>query len=213
MGGASSHSAALCCSRDSRSSRTCDSSMARNLRVLCLSSLDSAGLGVTTSVIPRSRLVRGLPIASEISATHYLRGGEPDLLLPSAQDPGTATVTLDGLTEEIVANGFPLELRRFVKNGGLHNINADGQELAFTTIDEHPSPHTPAGTATIGWSGNQQLIGADQSFEILGAQAGESSEVHSILVRRGRMETWLLHENGHAEELAEPGPPPFSRHD
>lgn len=166
-------------------------------------------LGVTTSVIPRSRLVRGLPIASEISATHYLRGGEPDLLLPSAQDPGTATVTLDGLTEEIVANGFPLELRRFVKNGGLHNINADGQELAFTTIDEHPSPHTPAGTATIGWSGNQQLIGADQSFEILGAQAGESSEVHSILVRRGRMETWLLHENGHAEELAEPGPPPF----
>lgn len=166
-------------------------------------------IGVTTSVIPRSRLVRGLPIASEISATHYLRGGEPDLLLPTAHESGTATVTLDGLTEEIAANGFPLELRRFIKSGGHHNINADGQDLAFTTIDEHPSPEAPAGTATIGWSGNQQLTGADQTFEILGAHADGSSDAPTVLVRRGREETWLLHESGHAEKLTEPGPPPF----
>lgn len=166
-------------------------------------------IGVTPAVIPRARLVRGLPIATTISATHYLVGGEPDLLLPSGPDPRPATVTLDGRREHLQANGFPLELRRFISDTGRHIVDADGQELAFTTLEEGPDPAQPAGTATLGWTSAAQMSGSGQALAVAGARVANITGMTPVLARRSRDESWLLHDDGRTEGIAEPAPPHF----
>lgn len=164
-------------------------------------------LGVTPAVIPRARLVRGLPLATAISATHYLVGGEPDLLLPSGPDPRLATVTLDGRREQLQANGFPLELRRFISERGRHVVEADGQELAFTTLEEDPDTAQPAGTATLGWTSAAQISGSGQALAVIGARVTSITDMTPVLARRSRDESWLLHDDGRTEGIAEPAPP------
>ena len=166
-------------------------------------------IGVTPAVVPRARLVRGLPIATSISANHYLVGGEPDLLLPAGPDPRPATVTLDGRREQLQANGFPLELRRFISNTGRHIVDADGQELSFTTMEEGPDPGQPAGTATIGWTSDARMSKRGQPLAITGAHVRDSADSSPVLVRRGRDESWLLHGDGRTESLPEPALPGF----
>jgi hypothetical protein len=166
-------------------------------------------IGVTPAVIPRARLVRGLPIATTISATHYLVGGEPDLLLPSGPDPRPATVTLDGRRERLQANGFPLELRRFVSGTGRHIVDADGQELAFTTLEEGPDPGQPAGTATLGWTSGAHMSGFGQALAVIGALVSSTTDITPVLARRSRDESWLLHHDGRTERITEPAPPSF----
>lgn len=164
-------------------------------------------VGVTPAVIPRARLVRGLPIATAISATHYLVGGEPDLLLSSGPDPRPATVILDGRREQLQANGFPLELRRFISDTGRHIVDADGQELAFTTLEECPDPAPPAGTATLGWTSAAQMSGSGQALAVIGARVTSITGMTPVLARRSRDESWLLHDDGRTEGIAEPAPP------
>lgn len=166
-------------------------------------------IGVTPAVIPRARLVRGLPIATTISSTHYLVGGEPDLLLPSGPDPRPATVTLDGRREQLQANGFPLELRRFISNTGRHIVDADGQEIAFTTLEEGPDPAQPDGTATIGWTSDAQMNGSGHALAVIGARVATTTDMTPVLARRSRDESWLLHDGGRTEGIAEPAPPQF----
>jgi len=166
-------------------------------------------IGVTPAAVPRARLVRGLPLATSISATHYLIGGEPDLLLPSGPDSRTATVTLDGRREQLQANGFPLELRRFISDTGRHIVDADGQELSFTTLEEGPDPSQPSGTASLGWTQDAQMSAHGHLLAVTGARVSGPSDSYPILVRRGRDESWLLHANGRTERLAETEPPAF----
>jgi len=166
-------------------------------------------IGVTPAVIPRARLVRGLPIATTISATHYLAGGEPDLLLPFGADPRPAIVTLDGRREQLQANGFPLELRRFVSGTGRHIVDADGQELAFTTLEEGPDPAQPAGTATLGWTSDAQMSGSGRALAVVGARVADITDMTPVLARRSRDESWLLHHDGRTERIAEPALPRF----
>lgn len=165
-------------------------------------------VGVTPAV-PRARLTYGLPIALSMSGTHYLVGGEPDLLLPSATDPRTVLVTLDGRRQQLQANGFPLELRHFVSDVGRHVVNADGQELSFTTLEEGPDAGQPLGTATIGWTEDGRIADQSQEFAVVGARATLTEEMAPVLVRRRRDESWLLHHDGRIEELAEPALPSF----
>lgn len=167
------------------------------------------GIGVAPAVIPRARFVRGLPIATTISATHYLVGGEPDLLLPSGPDPRDAIVTLDGRQEILRANGFPLELRRFVSGTGRHVVDADGQEIAFTTLEGGPDPSAPVGTAALGWTSELQMGGTGQPLAVVGALAADLNRVTAVLARRGRDESWLLHRDGYAERITESAPPSF----
>lgn len=166
-------------------------------------------IGVAPATVPRARLVRGLPITTSISATHYLIGGEPDLLLPFGPDPRLATVALDGRREQLQANGFPLELRRFLSGLGRHIVYADEQELVFTTLDEGPDPARPPGTAALGWTSNTQMGGSDRALVVVGALVTEMTSVTPMLARRGRDESWLLHDDGRTERLAEPAPPGF----
>lgn len=167
--------------------------------------------GLAPTVVPRARLVRGLPLAGAISAKHYLVGGEPDLLLPSGPDPHIATVTLDGRREQLHANGFPLELRRFVHGPGPHVVDVDGQRLSFVTMEEGPDPAIPVGTGALGWFADGELregVGSPGSA-IIGAYVDTAPCSIPVLARRGRDESWLLHENGEAELLTDPGPPAF----
>jgi hypothetical protein len=166
-------------------------------------------IGVSPAIIPRARLVRGLPIATSISATHYLVGGAPDLLLPSGPDPRQATVTLYGRSEQLQANGFPLELRRFVDAVGSHVVEADGQELAFTMLEEGPDPAQPAGTATIGWTRDAQLSGLGAALAVVGAVLKDAVGKTPVLGRRGRDESWLLLDGGSVEAVAESPAPHF----
>lgn len=166
-------------------------------------------IGVTPAAIPRARLVRGLPLATTISATHYLVGGEPDLLLPSGPDPRPATVTLDGRREHLQANGFPLELRRFVSGTGRHLVDADGQALAFTTLEEDPDPAQPSGTATLGWTSGGHMSGSGQALAVVGALVTDITDMTPVLARRSRDESWLLHHDGRTERITEPVPPSF----
>lgn len=166
-------------------------------------------MGVTPAVTPRARLVRGLPIATAISANHYLVGGEPDLLLPAGPDPRLATVTLDGRRGQVQANGFPLELRRFISDAGRHVVNADGQELAFTTLEEGPDPAQPVGTANLGWTIAGLMTGSDHALAVIGARVASNIGMTPVLARRSRDESWLLHDDGRAEGAVEPAPPYF----
>ncbi len=166
-------------------------------------------IGVAPVMVPRARLVRGLPIATDLSSGHYLTGGEPDLLLPTGPDPRMTTVTLDGVREEIQANGFPLELRRFPDGARKHTIEADGQELSFTTLDEGPDPVPPSGTATLGWNRDGQMCGLDQPTVIMGAFVDGPVDDAPLLARRGKDESWLLHDDGGTESVAEPARPHF----
>ncbi|MCH4250350.1 MAG: hypothetical protein LKF88_05725 [Microbacteriaceae bacterium] len=168
-------------------------------------------IGVVPAMIPRARFVRGLPLATALSVNHYLAGGEPDLLLPTGAEPRTATVTVDGKQEHLRANGFPLELRRFISGTGPHSVTVDGQQLSFTTLEEGPDPAPPAGTGVLGWTGDTQLSGTEhgKTLAVAGARAAESADSLPVLGRRGRGECWLLHEDGHAESLPEPAPPAF----
>ena len=171
------------------------------------------GMGVAPALVPRARLVHGLPIATSIAANHYLVGGEPDLLLPTAGDYSRpATVVLDGRSEQLQANGFPLELRRFVTGAGRHIVNADGRELSFITLEEGPDPRCPPGTAELGWIDATQMGGANQEHLITGGLVADVDVLTSILARRGRDETCLLHEGGRIEFLTEPGRPAFLAH-
>lgn len=166
-------------------------------------------LGITPAVVPRARLTGGLRLATSISATHYLAGGEPDLLLPSRTDGHSVVVTLDGRREQLQANGFPLELRRFINYTGRHIINVDNQELTFTTLEEGPDPAPPPGTATIGWTSDGQMSMQTQRFVITGAHVANGVDSPPILAWRGRDESWLLHRDGRTESVSEPATPRF----
>lgn len=168
------------------------------------------GLGVAPAIIPRAKLVGGLPIATAISKSHYLVGGEPDLILPSGPDLRMVQVTLDGRRDEVPANGFPLELRRFMNHeAGRHKIEANGQQLEFTSLEEGPDPAMPPGTGSLGWNTSGKMSDSGQPLAVIGAVVTPRSGTSYILARRGKDESWLLHDDGRAEKVSEPARPAF----
>ena len=166
-------------------------------------------MGVTPAVVPRARLVRGLPIAKSISSTHYLVGGEPDLLLPTGPEPRATTVTLDGRSEQFRANGFPIELRRFGKGLGRHTVDVDGQQLSFTTLEENPDDSDPEGTGVIGWTSDGRMSGSEGELAVVGADVVETGRGTPVFARRGWDESWILHDEGRTEIVSEPPRPRF----
>lgn len=166
-------------------------------------------VGVAPVIAPRARLTRGLPLASNLSTNHYMRGGEPDLLLPSGTQPHRVTVTFDGVGQVLCANGFPLELRRFASRSGLHRITVDGQELSFTTLEEDPNPEPPVGMGRLGWTDKLQICEDREQIALVGARTREGRAEATVLGRRGRDESYILHEDGAAQKIAEPQVPKF----
>lgn len=166
-------------------------------------------LGVAPTLIPRARLVRGLPLDREFAPNHYLLGGEPDLLLPTEEEPKLAVLSLGGIEEIVAANGFPFELRRFPSPEGTTEIVADGQKLSFTLLEESVVDAAPKGTATLGWDDDGTLAEDTGSFRVIGAVVSRTPDAAFVMCRRGRDETWLLLDGGRAQRIAEPSPPTF----
>jgi len=167
-------------------------------------------LGVAPTLIPRARFVRGLPLDRDFAPSHYLLGGEPDLLLPTDEEPKLVVLSLGGKEEIVTSNGFPLEVRRFPSPEGATEIIADGQKLTFTLLKESVIDAMPNGTATLGWNDDGNLSAATGAPNVIGAVVSAAFTAASVMCRRGRDETWLLLDGGAAQPVAEPTPPVFT---
>lgn len=167
-------------------------------------------LGVAPTLIPRARFVRGLPLNRELAGNHYLLGGEPDLLLPTEEDPRLVLLSLGGKEEIVTANGFPFEVRRFPSPGGATEVIADGQRLSFTLLEESVVESTPKGTATLGWNDDGIIVELAESPRVIGAVVNRTADAAAVMCRRGRDETWLLLDGGGAQLCVEPSPPVFT---
>jgi len=171
---------------------------------------DLRALGVAPTLIPLARFVRGLPLDREFAPSHYLVGGEPDLLLPTEEEPKLVVLSLGGKEEVVTANGFPFEVRRFPSFEGATEVIADGQKLTFTLLEESVVEATPKGTATLGWRDDGRLTEAPESPLVIGAVVARTTDPPTVICRRGRDETWLLLDGGGAQQLVEPSPPVFT---
>ncbi|MEW2013539.1 MULTISPECIES: hypothetical protein [Microbacterium] len=164
--------------------------------------------GVAPALTPRARFVRGLPLSRELVQNTYMVGGEPDLLLPTAEEPRIVLLSLNGIEEVVTASGFPFEVRRFPQPEGVVEVVADGQSLSFTLLSESPVAGAPVGAYSFGWSRESTLEAATSETQIVGAVVTTSPSCGAHLVRRGR-ETWVLHDGGVTKRCSEPGPPSF----
>lgn len=83
-------------------------------------------------IAPVPRLVNGLPLRTDVGGRHYLRGGEPDLAVPTGGTTKNVSVVLDGVSQVLKANGVPLPLRYFgPMDEGKHSVEVDGITLDF----------------------------------------------------------------------------------
>ncbi|WP_329499162.1 hypothetical protein [Kitasatospora herbaricolor] len=85
------------------------------------------------------RLEGGLKLAPSLDAHLYLRGGEPQVVLPDVTE-GTGTLLIDGeerpeLRKAIVA-GRPVPLTVLRLDPGRHTVNYAGGEIGFATTDQ-----------------------------------------------------------------------------
>lgn len=171
---------------------------------------DLRALGMAPTLVPRARFVRGLPIDRQLAPNHYLLGGEPDVLLPTPEEPDWAVLSLNGVEELIMANGFPFPLRRFPHPEGNVDVVADGRSLRFTLREESAIAAEPRGTGAMGWAEDGTLTSDAQSIRVRGAVVEDATEARVVLCRRDREEAWLLLEGGEIYRCNQPGPPTFT---
>lgn len=167
-------------------------------------------LGVAPTLVPRARFVRGLPLDRDLAPNHYLLGGEPDLLLPTEEEPRMVLLSLGGKEDRVPANGFPFEIRRWPCPESATEVIVEGQRLSFTLLGESVVDATPQGTATLGWDVDGSLGAKTAMTTVIGAVVRDTSPAASVMCRRGRDGTWLLLEGGAIQELTEPSPPTFT---
>lgn len=168
------------------------------------------------AVAARPRLGAGLPLLRGLSGRCYLSGGEPDLYLPSGEEPRAVDVRFDGYQQTFRASGFPIPFAILPDIAtGEHAVEADGETLRFHVLERSPAEGPAPGTAALAWdaasgvlvprTGAQGLCGAH-----LGRGAWEQERPHEpLLVRRGAAENWWLHSNGACLPLAVPAPAPL----
>lgn len=165
------------------------------------------------SVTARPKLGGGLPLLRGVATNCYLSGGEPDLYLPSGEDPRKVTVAFDGYSQALVASGFPLPFAIIPDIGvGEHVIEADGETLRFRVLARSPAEGSASGTGRLGWAPGARAIDEEpDAVGLRGTDLGTSAESFSepILVRRGALEAWWLHRNGECTPWAESAAPPL----
>jgi hypothetical protein len=165
----------------------------------------AAYLRVGTTVRPR--LINGLPLLRNVTRSLYLRGGEPDLVLPVGPEPRFVDVTLDGVEQRLRAWTFPIPLRRvggFID--GTHKIEADGEALTFGVAAGAIDDRIPTDIGSLAWmDGVLQAATADS--QVCGAVTPTSGVDRPILARRGSLESWLIHRDGKMTQLPEPPAP------
>jgi hypothetical protein len=165
----------------------------------------AANLRVGSTVRPR--LVNGLPLLRNVRRHVYLSGGEPDLALPVGAEPRRVTVRFDDKIDELPASVFPFPIRLFGPyDHGSHTIEADGEELIFILTPASADDRIPAGIGSLSWvDGVLQDSATEES--VCGAVIESAHVERPILAKRGALESWLIHANGHVTRLSEPPPP------
>lgn len=157
-----------------------------------------------TGVNVRPRLVNGLPILRNVARNIYLSGGEPDLALPVGAEPRRTAVTIDGITDTVLASIFPLPISRIDKwESGTHTVQADGEELKFVVAPSAGDGRPSSGIGSLGWE-DGELRSCQSDAAICGALVADASADRPVLARRGALESWLILPNGQLAELAEP---------
>lgn len=158
----------------------------------------------------RARFINGLPVARAVSSDRYLKGGAPDLLLPSGPESRWVTVTLDGVPQQFKATGFPVPLRRVPGlEVGRHTIVVEGETLTFHLVDDDPGPEPAAGAGSVGWTVSGDLAAVTAGSLSCGAVVKGVDRLRPVLAQRGLDETVVIHSDGHWQTVAEPGHPVF----
>lgn len=153
----------------------------------------------------RPRLVNGLPVLREIGTNIYFPGGEPDLALPVGAEPRKTDVTLDGMTESLLASIFPFPISRFGPwTEGPHRVEADGDELTFVVAPGAADDRTPSSVGTLGWVGGVLRNSTADEASICGAICSGASTERPPLARRGAAQSILILPSGKMTELVEP---------
>jgi len=159
----------------------------------------------------RPRLVNGLGIFTHLGQRHYLRGGEPDLLLPLGESPRSVPAALDDSAQEhpFHATGFPIPLRVVGPlNVGPHVLDVDGEHIRF---DVH-KPDAPQMTSdfVLGWirKGSSNELHevqstASSSSAIRGAVVA-SEQPEPLLLRRKGRQYYVIDRRGFAEQISPP---------
>ncbi|MFK4221608.1 hypothetical protein [Streptomyces sp. NPDC019890] len=85
------------------------------------------------------RLEGGLKLAPSLDSQLYLRGGEPQVVLPDATE-GTGTLLVDGKERpelrKAIAAGRPVPLAVLRLEPGRHTVSYAGVEIGFATADQ-----------------------------------------------------------------------------
>ncbi|MFB7511743.1 hypothetical protein [Streptomyces sp. NPDC056144] len=156
-----------------------------------------------------TKLVGGLRIAKEYRASgavagHFLRGGEPDLLLPSPETPdGTIDVVLDGQTSSLKPDPrFPFPLHLLTLPEGEHRIGTASTSQVFTVHDGFHEG-LPDGTGSLGYACDstaalQATAAGSEGAWIKGASApgGGTSASRTVTVRNTVLEACFLDARG-----------------
>ena len=163
----------------------------------------------------RPRLVNGLRVHTKLGSRHYLRGGEPDLLLPRGDEPRTVRATLDNRYNQehpFLATGFPIPLRLRGMDSGPHLICADGESLSFNVHDAENLAEEPR--IPLGWRQNRsehqldQLEHTEVATCTVGARVAGTAPDPILLRRRGR-EQFVSDRHGEFRKLSAPPPNPL----
>jgi hypothetical protein len=166
------------------------------------------GASIRPESTARPRLANGLRIARSVASACYMRGGEPDLLLPVGNSPRHVSASLDGAAQErpFKATGFPIPLRRIGPlEEGVHDLICDDAHLRFSIAASAPGEESPSGAGTLGWGTDGHLTDEPKPM-VCGAEVVDDWPPEPVLANRGEDETWLIHRNGHLSPLDEPAP-------
>lgn len=157
---------------------------------------DELAYFLEADVGPAPRLVNGLLLPTQVGGQHYLRGGEPDLLVPIAGAERDVSIVFDGVSQVLKANGAPLPLRYFgPMDEGKHSITVDGITLDFFV---HSSSY-----AALGLVPQPSVPDSDDSMF-------RDSGLTYVHCRRGKeASVWFVLPSGRVRQHHEPPLPPF----
>lgn len=173
--------------------------------------LDSGGehVHVLQPQVRRStKLTGGLRIAREYRAGsgvagHYLRGGEPDLLLPAAySSDGTVEVALDGQTQKLWADPrVPFPLNVLSLEEGQHEVGTSSSSQVFTVYDGFHE-RLPEGTGILGYKCDGTAAprvsdtGSSDACVRGAAAPAHTTLPRTVIVKREVLEAFFLDPHG-----------------
>lgn len=160
---------------------------------------ESGGIGAVLrpDKSPVPHLSNGLRLPVKIgSRHHYLRGGEPDLILPKGDAPERIRVSLDGVSQMLWTSDFPVPLRANPPlEPGRHVIEVEERRLEFQILDQLPM---------LSFGSSVEVRDAIESWA---DGLSEAAVVDMWTLPRGRADDWMVDCAGRARRIEKPDVP------